>query len=116
MNMKDASRKKKYMTVEMPKKSGLIWIAKLLRFVWLPIVLSVVAQWLVSQFYVWSSSIIGIAAAEVGQSGSEGISLPAFIVDWLYKQDSVVLWCFILLVITVVVQGIVNVFESWTHT
>jgi len=114
--MKNISLANKYMTVEMPKKNGLIWVIKLLRFVWLPIVLSVVAQWLVSQFYVWSSSIIGIAAAQVGQSDSEGISLPVFIKDWLYKQDSTVLWCFILLVITVLVQGIVDMFESWTHT
>jgi len=115
-DMKNISLANKYMTVEMPKKNGLIWVIKLLRFVWLPIVLSVVAQWLVSQFYVWSSSIIGIAAAQVGQSDSEGISLPVFIKDWLYKQDSTVLWCFILLVITVLVQGIVDMFESWTHT
>jgi ABC-type bacteriocin/lantibiotic exporter with double-glycine peptidase domain len=104
------------MTVEMPKKSGLIWIAKLLRFVWLPIVLSVVAQWFVAQLYVWSSSLVGMAAAEVGQSDSRGISLPVFILDWLHKQDSTVLWCFILLVIGVVVQGIVNMFESYTRT
>jgi ABC-type bacteriocin/lantibiotic exporter with double-glycine peptidase domain len=114
--MKDASWAKQYMTVEMPKKSGLIWVVKLVRFVWLPIVLSVLAQLLVSQLYVWSSSFIGIAAAEAGQSDSRGISLPAFIMDWLSKQDSTILWCFILLVITVVVQGVVNMFETWTQT
>ena len=120
--MKRAAKKettiidKRHMTVEMIKKNGLIWVIKLLRFTWLPIVLSVVAQLLVSKLYVWSSSFIGIAAAEAGQSSSNGISLPTFIMDWLYKQDSTILWCFILLVITVVVQGVVNMFETWTQT
>jgi len=115
--MKDASlTKQQYMTVEMPKKSGLIWVVKLLKYTWLPIVLSVIAQWFVSQLYVWSSSLVGMAAAEVGRSDSRGISLPVFIIDWLHKQDSTVLWCFVLLVINVVVQGIVNMFESYTRT
>ena len=113
---KDTIAAIQHLPVEMPKKNGLIWIIKLLRFAWLPIVLSVIAQWLVSTLYVWSSSLIGIAAAEAGQSGSDGISLPGFMMDWLYKQDSTILWCFILLVITVVVQGIVNMFETWTQT
>jgi|GEM_PF-856044 len=107
---------KRHMTVEMPKKNGIIWFIKLLKFAWLPIVLSVLAQWFESTLYVWSSSLIGIAAAEAGQSGSDGISLPVLIMDWLYKQDPTILWCFILLVITVVVQGIVGMFETWTQT
>jgi len=114
--MKDESSKNQYMTVEMPKKSGLIWVIKLLKYTWLPIVLSVVAQWIVSQLYVWSSSLVGMAAAEVGRSDSRGISLPVFIIDWLHKQNSTILWCFILLVLNVVVQGIVNMFESYTRT
>jgi len=108
--------KHRHMTVEMPDIKGLAWVIKLIRFVWLPIVLSVFGRWSSSALWVLMSSLIAFAMIQIGESDQSGVVLPEHIMNWLSQHDSSVLLCFWLIITTIVIINLIEAFVSWTFT
>ena len=108
--------KHRHMTVEMPDIKGLTWVIKLVRFVWLPIVLSVFGRWSSSALWVLMSSLIAFAMIQIGESDQSGVVLPEHIMNWLSQHDSSVLLCFWLIITTIVIINLIEAFVSWTFT
>ena len=106
----------KHMIVEMPELKGLKWVFNLIRFVWLPVVLSIVGRWIVTTLWIVVASLLAFAMIQMGESSQGGIALPESIIKWLSRHESPILLSFWLIMFTFVIINLFDTFVSWTFT